>query len=176
MDEKSMKAYVVEDEEKEFGRQVRCTHKKVMFLCAIARPRWNTSENRIFNGKIGIWPFIEMRQAKNNSRNRPAGTWEMVPKNVTRDVYREMMIDKVIPAIVEKWPADSRNIAISIQQDNAKPHIHVDDEEINFAMANTGMNMHMLCQPANSPDLNVLDLGIFSKHPMFATRVGTEDN
>ena len=32
-----------------------CT--KVMFLAAVARPRWNTTTNKQFDGKIGIWSF-----------------------------------------------------------------------------------------------------------------------
>lgn len=38
--------------------------QKVMFLCAVARPRRDTYKNAEFDGKIGIWPFIEMVGAK----------------------------------------------------------------------------------------------------------------
>eukprot|EP00171_Calliarthron_tuberculosum_P000550 IDg550t1 len=34
---------------------------KVMFMCAVARPRWDSHANRHFDGKIGIWPFIFQR-------------------------------------------------------------------------------------------------------------------
>ena len=37
---------------------------KVMFLAAVACPRWNTTTNRQFDGKIGIWPFTMMENAK----------------------------------------------------------------------------------------------------------------
>ncbi|CAH9108715.1 unnamed protein product [Cuscuta epithymum] len=48
-----------------------------------------------------------------------------------------------------------------IQQDNARPHIQVDD--LNFVKCGTdnGWNIKLICQPPNSPDLNVLDLGFF---------------
>jgi len=32
---------------------------KVMFLAAVCRPRCNITAKKMFNGKIGIWPFIE---------------------------------------------------------------------------------------------------------------------
>ncbi|KAF0775509.1 hypothetical protein AaE_000791 [Aphanomyces astaci] len=59
---------------------------KVMFLSA-------------FDGKIGTWHFTEQVPAIRASRNRPAGTLETKPVSVTRDVYRAMLIDHVIPAI-----------------------------------------------------------------------------
>ena len=49
---------------------------KVMFLCAIARPRYNDAGTCIFDGKIGMWPFVETRIARRSSQNRPAGTPE----------------------------------------------------------------------------------------------------
>ena len=32
---------------------------KVMFLVCLARPRYNSQGICIFDGKIGIWPFVE---------------------------------------------------------------------------------------------------------------------
>ena len=35
--------------------------EKIMFLCAVARPRFDPVTNEcIFDGKIGIWPFVEL--------------------------------------------------------------------------------------------------------------------
>ena len=42
---------------------------KVMFLCAIARPRYDAAGECIFDGKIGIWPFVETRIARRSSPN-----------------------------------------------------------------------------------------------------------
>eukprot|EP00903_Cladosiphon_okamuranus_P013263 g12367.t1 len=47
---------------------------KVMFLAAVARPRYDSGRNRQFDGKIGIYPFTVQRAAQRNSRNRAAGT------------------------------------------------------------------------------------------------------
>jgi len=48
-----------------------------------------------------------------------------------------------------------------MQQDNAMPHIHVDDSAFNTAGKLDGFDIELKCQPPNSPNLNVLDLGYF---------------
>ena len=48
-----------------------------------------------------------------------------------------------------------------MQQDNARPHIHEDDTAFNIAGKLDGFDIKLKCQPPNSPDLNVLDLGYF---------------
>jgi hypothetical protein len=48
--------------------------EKVMFLTAVARPRFNNAGNAIFSGKIGIWPFVKEIPAARRSDNRPKGT------------------------------------------------------------------------------------------------------
>ena len=42
---------------------------KVMFLAAVARPRYNFSKKTYFDGKIGIWPIVERGEAKRTSKN-----------------------------------------------------------------------------------------------------------
>lgn len=69
---------------------------KVMFLCATARPRWDTTRNVYFDGKIGMWPFTKRVGAQRSSRNRPRGTMVTVPINVTAEVYREFILNKVL--------------------------------------------------------------------------------
>ena len=43
---------------------------KVMFLSAVARPRYNNSGDCTFDGKIGMWPFIERKPAQRTSEMR----------------------------------------------------------------------------------------------------------
>ena len=43
---------------------------KIMFLCAVARPRYNTNKNAWFDGKIGIWPIGKWEPAKQSSKKR----------------------------------------------------------------------------------------------------------
>ncbi|GJX37032.1 transposase, Tc1-like protein [Tanacetum coccineum] len=134
---------------------------KVMFLAAVARPRFDTSGNEIFSGKIGIFPLTTLEPAKRSSKNRVAGTLEIKPiLSVTKDVTRSWLIQKVLPAIRARWPQGHMG-PIYIQQDNAKPHIGVDDAEFLQEASRDGFDIRIRFQPPNSPDLNVLDLGFF---------------
>ena len=72
---------------------------KVIFLAAVCRPRYNVTAKKMFDGKIGIWPFIEMLPAKRSSKNRPAGTILPMPVAITWEVYRTAITEKVIPTI-----------------------------------------------------------------------------
>jgi hypothetical protein len=51
-----------------------CKHKnhiqQIMFLSAMARPRYDAQGNCVFDGKIGVWAFVDMVQAKKRSANR----------------------------------------------------------------------------------------------------------
>lgn len=77
---------------------------KVMFLAAVARPRYDTKRNIYFDGKIGVWPVVELVQAARSSHNRPAGTWETKSVSMNNAKYVELLIKKVFPAIRKKWP------------------------------------------------------------------------
>ena len=47
---------------------------KVMFLCAIACPRFNPSANCWWDSKLGIWPIGDWELAKCKSKNRQRNT------------------------------------------------------------------------------------------------------
>ena len=86
-------------------------------------------------------------------------------KIVTKEVYRDLLISKLIPAIVEKWPSrDRQSRTTFIQQDGAKKHIHEDDKEFNNALMEQNIDTVLYVQTPNSPDVNLLDLG-FSEPP-----------
>jgi hypothetical protein len=72
------------------------------------------------------------------------------------------MIAKVLPAIVERWPREDVGKTIWIQQDNAPSHVPIYDEQFAAAVAQTGLDIRLINQPSNSPDMNVLDLGVFA--------------
>lgn len=136
---------------------------KVMFMAAVARPRYDTTAKNWFNGLLGIWPYVYKEPAKKNSKNRVAGT--MVTKNIesiNTFQHRKMMYEKVIPSIKSKWPLSHRTKSIFIQQDNAKPHSFALDNEISNEISIDGWDIKIKRQPANSPDFNVLDLGFFN--------------
>uniref|UniRef100_A0A8I6Y6P5 Transposase n=1 Tax=Hordeum vulgare subsp. vulgare TaxID=112509 RepID=A0A8I6Y6P5_HORVV len=74
---KKNKTYYLLDGEEEPTRPIHgsCIGK-VMFLTAVARPRWDSEGNVTFSGKIGIWPFVKEVPAHRKSENRPRGTIE----------------------------------------------------------------------------------------------------
>ncbi len=110
---------------------------KVMFLAAIARPRYDndgicTFDGKIgmwptFDGKIGMWPLIERAPALRASVNRPRGAIVTRPETCTRQLYKNLLIEHVIPAIKAKWPCRNQNIVI--QQDGASAHLAPDNVE-----------------------------------------------
>ncbi|KAK9727222.1 hypothetical protein RND81_05G266600 [Saponaria officinalis] len=134
---------------------------KVMFMCAVSQPIIDNDGEVIFDGKIGIFPFIEKEPAKRKSKNRAAGV--MITKamdSVTKEVIKACLINKIIPAIKAKWPANACK-TIYIQQDNATPHISNKDPDFRVAADSDGFNIKLMFQPPNSPDLNINDLGFF---------------
>ena len=54
-----------------------------------------------------------------------------------------------------------KNSPIYRQQDNAKPHLMVDDPNIPGECLKNGWNLKLQCQPPNSLNLNVFNLGLF---------------
>ena len=83
-------------------------------------------------------------------------------KLVTKEVYRELLISKLLPAIVEKWPwTDRLSRKIWIQQDGAKSHISADGNGFKEALQDQEINAGLYTQAANSLDVNLLDLGFF---------------
>ena len=48
--------------------------KKIMFLVAVARPRFDAQGNELFSGKIGVFPFVIKEAAKRSNITRSVGT------------------------------------------------------------------------------------------------------
>ncbi|XP_010683692.1 uncharacterized protein LOC104898329 [Beta vulgaris subsp. vulgaris] len=114
---------------------------KAMFMCAISRPIKDSEGRMIHDGKFGTLPTKAI-------------------ESVTLAVMRDMIVNTIIPAIMRNWP-EGVSKEIYIQQDNARPHIHASDPEFMAAATQNGFNIQLINQPAQSPDLNVLDLGFF---------------
>ena len=153
--------FIIAADEEEPYRHVQ--HKsfltKIMFLCAVARPRYNTNKNTWFDRKIGIWPIGKWEPAKWSSKKRAKGTPVWKNQCITRDVYCEYLIQKFLPVVKERWPRN--NGRIRLQQDGAKSHILEDDVEFKEAVQQIGLNLTMFTQAPNLPDTNILDLGFF---------------
>ncbi len=134
---------------------------KVMFLVAVAQPRFDSDSDVLFDEKIGLWPFIEWVAAKRSSKNREKGVLEMKAQNVDRKAYKKMLLQNAFPAILSKWP-DRTPWSIRMQPDNAPAHIPTDDKElITAGYRSMRTTITLDAQPPNSPDFNILDLGMF---------------
>ncbi|XP_044956686.1 uncharacterized protein LOC123407585 isoform X2 [Hordeum vulgare subsp. vulgare] len=144
---------------------------KIMFLVAIARPRYNAEGICIFDGKIGIWPFIKKEPAPRKSDYRPRGTLITKTISVNREISRQFLIQKVLPAIQAVWPQELAGETIWIQQDNAPSHVPSNDPGFLNAVAQTGLDIRLMQQPSNSPDMNILDLGLFSSLQSMSDRL-----
>jgi hypothetical protein len=143
---KSERYYLLPDED-----EPHCTCKsknnipKLMFLCVTCHRRFDNGVCT-FNGKIGCFPLVIFERAKRSSVKRPAGTMEVKPiTSITRDVIRQFMIEKVLPAIKAKWPRDGANKPIYIQQDNAPSHIDVHDPLFCEAAQQDGFDIRLIC-------------------------------
>ncbi|CAN0085746.1 unnamed protein product [Discosporangium mesarthrocarpum] len=128
-----------------------------MFLAAVARPRM-ISDGMWFDGKIGIWPITDTVAAMRSSKNRKKGTIMLKPATVNAERYKELMIDKVNPAIKARRPRPPGH-TIFVQQNGTKPHTGGGNMEP--IQAKAGDSIILETQPASSPDLNVNDLGFF---------------
>ena len=138
---------------------------KIMFLCVVARPRYDMNKNAWFDGKIGIWPIGKWELAKWSSKKCAKGMPVWKNQSIMQDVYWEYLIQKLLPAIKHKWPMNKGGI--QLQQDGAKSHIPDDNEEFKEAVDDIGLNLTVYTQSPNSSDTNILDLGFFRAIQLF---------
>lgn len=84
-------------------------------------------------------------------------------KSLDSEFYHHLFTKEggVIDTIKEKWPA-WLDKSVIIQQDGARPHTGRDVvHRIEQYACTGGWSITMKTQPAQSPDLNILDLGFF---------------
>ena len=139
--------------------------KQIMVLAAATRPRL-LNNGEYWNGLIGVWPFGKMVEAKRSSINRDAGTLEFKPSECNRASVTRMLIDEIIPAIRMLTPKNVGGL-VTIQQDNAPPHVtdggaHIPELVKVMAGGRGRLGIRIEQQPAQSPDFNVFDLGLFN--------------
>ena len=120
---------------------------KIMFLCAVARPRYDMNKNAWFDGKIGIWSIRKWEPVKWSSKKRAKGMPVWKNQSITQDVYWEYLIQKLLPAIKQKWPMN--NGRIQLQQDGTKSHILDDDKEFKVVVDDIGLNLTVYAQSPN---------------------------
>ena len=106
--------YILEDNNKENAAVIHKLHiPKVMVLAAVAWLR-QFANGTSFDGKLGVWPFVHIVLAKNNSKNRPAGTPVVKGVSASCKTSWNMLLTKVLPAINARWPATDPNWRIII--------------------------------------------------------------
>ena len=156
---KAKRSYYVTNDEETPHRQCKSKRfiPKIMFLAAVARPRPG------FDGKLGLWPFVEYTEARRSSKNRPRGALVTTPSPIIdRKEIKKVILEKVLPAIRQKFPIGAKAYPLFIQQDKATPHLLSDDADLHEAAFSEGWSIKLTNQPANSPDLNLVDLGFFN--------------
>ena len=122
--------------------------EKVMYMCAVTNPCPEFPD-----GKIGMFPCVKRVQTQRGSNIRAAGIWHNVDVPVTGKFHAALLKDKLFPILEEKWTEGN----IFIQTDNARPQVGKAAKD-----AHTG-RFKMVRQPPNSPDLQVLDEGLFHR-------------
>ncbi|XP_021773496.1 uncharacterized protein LOC110737441 [Chenopodium quinoa] len=160
LNQETRKFYLLPNEENPYRcEQSKRFKVKAMFMAMIGKPQHNRNEEMIHDGKYGIFGFVYEQRAKKSSKNKAAGTMELKAlQSVTKDVIKDMLVNKLIPTIIQNWPAHlSKDIVI--QWDNASSHKIPTDLEFVATCTQNGFNIKMVYQPPQSPDLNVLDLG-----------------
>ena len=129
---------------------------KVMFLSVIGRP--NAAQK--FDGRHGIWRCSVPDVTKRKSKNRPAGVPIERDVVITAEFFENQMRTQVVPACLQKmrWAKQ-----ITIQMDNARPHIGGGLlDKLNAWGATLKPKVAFIMQPSNSPDTNLNDLCFFS--------------
>ena len=124
-----------------------------------------------FDGKLGNWRFTEKVVARRDSKNRPRGTIEEKDVNITSKRFMEKVLDEVFPTIRRKMHFCTK---VVVQFDNASSHGTANDavlkrlrEDGARKLVNkvTGEGYYPTIvvqpQPAQSPETNVLDCGLF---------------
>ena len=64
---------------------------------------------------------------------------------MTKEAIRSCLIENVLLAIYARWPLSSMKETIFIHQDNAKPHINVNDAEFHEFASRGGLNSQLVC-------------------------------
>lgn len=130
-----------------------------MFLTVLALPRPEFG----FDGKIGIWRVCNTVTAARKTKNHNVGDeWEQ-DCNVTSEWYRNCMIKEggILDTICEQmpWMIGRR---VYVQHDGAPGHNGMGNVQMFEDESIRGeFTLLVRTQPAQSPDLNVNDLGFF---------------
>lgn len=147
---------------------------KAMFISVIGRPHAALK----FDGLVCVHSCTKLVAAKRNSKNRAAGELQEVDVSVDAAYYRETMVDVILPAIVQALPRaglDGRRL--TIQHDGAPAHNGKGNQAFWPVMLKEKYptrDIIIITQPAQSPDLNINDLGFFNSLQSLADKTDAD--
>ena len=88
---------------------------KVMFLASVSKTRMDHKIGKYFNGEIGFYLLVEELHVKRNIKNRNKYvTYLSEITSFTKDVFKSIIIHKLIPSIVEVFHRDTSSITIQL--------------------------------------------------------------
>jgi hypothetical protein len=170
----SRKFLLVNEEEDPIRKTRHKSHiPKIMFLSAQARPRRDPHTKHWWDGKIALIPIGHWVKAKKNSKYYKKGDEKWKNRNVDTQAYFEHMED-IVREIAIKWPRGQwrdPTFTVKIQQDGARPHtsgaFREMWENLLVSLYMEGVlpsvnKIELRTQPAQSPDTNVNDNGLFN--------------
>lgn len=135
---------------------------KAMFIAVSARPQPLLK----FDGKVAIHCCTEMQPAQRTTKNHKRGELKEIDMPVDAAYYSHVMETYIMPSIVDAMPWAGRNgRTLIIQHDGAKAHTGKGNSDNWPAVARRAMpgrRVKVVVQPAQSPDLNTLDMGFFN--------------
>ncbi|ETV83464.1 hypothetical protein H257_04187 [Aphanomyces astaci] len=155
---------VADDDEQVAARTVKWKHfiTKVMFLAAVARPRFDPHTRRVFDDNIGVWSFVEVVAVKRKSVNRDKGTLVTVPLSVNAEelvdavqaAFYEMPVATLSKTFITVQKVMEMSIAIHGSNDYKLPHMNKDAKIADLASYNVKCDgtiyesalMHLNCR------------------------------
>jgi hypothetical protein len=75
----------------------------IMMLMVVGTPQYKPN-GEFFDGKVGLFPYIQKVPAQRSSKNRARGTMEIKPEKSTAEQYRNLLTKRggVFDTISEK--------------------------------------------------------------------------
>jgi len=121
---------------------------KIMYFAAVCVPCPEFPD-----GKVLLHACHDISTAKRNSCNRAKGERTTKDKKVDGKYHAHILEEHLFPKLKAAWKTGN----ITVQTDNAKPQVG----EHAVAAFGRWPRINMLRQPARSPDVNILDEGLF---------------
>ena len=138
---------------------------KLVLLSVVGRPRSLNSGAEVWDGKVGVFGYAvrtinshERLTGKKGKRHK-AGKHSK-PKITEGQKFRRIMLDRIIPAIKQRCPASMQQDVIEIEESGSAKRLVQEYAEFDAKARKIGVDMVMYRQPENSPELNVVNLGL----------------